>query len=183
MENRTALHCATCENQIETVKLLLKYGASTEARTLHYRTPLHFACILGEDIICKLLLEAGSFVNVQDFERNAPIHYAAFYGDVKIIKLLLEKNADLELKNRKGQLPLDLASDKIISNLLKQHLAKLGKCYRKRNVAFQKKILTKKDSVKQLNISSAKYTSCRNLKVPIKPLLSSDTLSAEVSLV
>ena len=181
MENRTALHCATCENQIEAIKLLLKYGASTEARTLHYRTPLHLACILGGDIACKLLLEAGALVNVQDFERNTPIHYAVFYGDVKIIKLLLEKNADLELKNKKGQIPLDLANDKVIANLLREHLIRVGKGYKKRNVAFQKKVLAKKESAKQLNITNPKYTSCRNLNVPIKPLLSSDTLSAEVS--
>lgn len=84
MENRTALHCAAYENKPEALRLLLKYGALPDPRTVHYRTPLHIACILGEDIICKILLESGASPNAQDFERNTPVHYAAFYRILKL---------------------------------------------------------------------------------------------------
>lgn len=79
VENRTALHCAAYENKPEALKLLLKYGAFPDARTVHYRTPLHIACILGEETICKILLDSSASTNVQDFEKNTPVHYAAFY--------------------------------------------------------------------------------------------------------
>jgi ankyrin repeat protein len=82
IENRTALHCAAYENRPEAVRLLLKYGAFQDARTVHHRTPLHIACILGEENICKILLDANASVNVQDFEKNTPAHYAAFYRNL-----------------------------------------------------------------------------------------------------
>ena len=80
IENRTALHCAVYENKLDAAKLLLKFGATPDARTVHYRTPLHISCILGEDLMCKVLLASGATVNAQDFEKNTPVHYAAFYS-------------------------------------------------------------------------------------------------------
>jgi ankyrin repeat protein len=65
---------------VEAAKLLLKCGASPDARTVHHRTPLHVACILGEDEMVKLLLASGSTVCAQDYEKNTPVHYAAYYS-------------------------------------------------------------------------------------------------------
>ena len=80
IEKRTALHCAVCGGKVNAVKLLLKYGASLKASTIHCRTPLHFVCIMGGDEICQILLDAGANVNAQDFQGNTPAHYAAFYS-------------------------------------------------------------------------------------------------------
>ena len=80
IENRTALHCATSDNQPEAVKLLLKYGAMIDAKTIHLRTSLHLACIKGYTTVCKILVNGGSNVNEQDFEKNTPIHYAVLYS-------------------------------------------------------------------------------------------------------
>jgi ankyrin repeat protein len=83
IENRTALHCAVYENRVEAAKLLLKHGASPDAKTVHHRTPLHVACILGEDEMVKLLLASGSTVCSQDYEKNTPVHYAAYYSKLQ----------------------------------------------------------------------------------------------------
>lgn len=114
------------------MRVLLKHGAFTDARTVHHRTPLHIACILGEENICKILLDADASVNVQDFEKNTPAHYAAFYrsfqlttiDDINILKLLLEKNVDLAIKNKKGQTPIDVSNSKTIITLFWNYLKK-----------------------------------------------------------
>ncbi len=132
IENRTALHCAVYENKLEAAKLLLKFGAAPDARTVHHRTPLHIACILGEDQMCKLLLDSGATVSLQDFEKNTPVHYAAFYSksarsrlpveNIKILKLLLERKPDLTIKNKKGQTPIDITNSKTIISLFWHYL-------------------------------------------------------------
>eukprot|EP00826_Nyctotherus_ovalis_P007103 TRINITY_DN1174_c0_g4_i1.p1 TRINITY_DN1174_c0_g4~~TRINITY_DN1174_c0_g4_i1.p1 ORF type:complete len:382 (-),score=74.65 TRINITY_DN1174_c0_g4_i1:664-1809(-) len=130
IENRTALHCAAYENRPEAVKLLLKHGASPNARTVHQRTPLHIACILGEENVCRILLDAGAAVNAQDFEKNTPTHYAAFYrsvgvkcvDDVNTLKILLGKNVDLTIKNKKGQTAIDVSNSKSVVALFLSYL-------------------------------------------------------------
>ena len=94
IENRTALHCAVYENRVEAAKMLLKSGASPDARTVHHRTPLHVACILGEDDMVKLLLASGSTNSAQDYEKNTPVHYAAYYSKLKL--LTIRKHEDTE---------------------------------------------------------------------------------------
>ena len=80
IESRTALHCAVSDNQPEAVKLLLKYVAMIDAKTIHLRTSLHLACIKGYTTVCKILVNCCSNVNEHDFENNTPIHYAFLYS-------------------------------------------------------------------------------------------------------
>lgn len=100
VENRTALHCATYENKPEALRLLLKFGASPDAKTIHYRTPLHIACILGEESICKILLDADASTNIQDFEKNTPVHYAAYYSNYWLIFTRRYKSVKTVIRER-----------------------------------------------------------------------------------
>jgi ankyrin repeat protein len=69
------------ENQVKAAKLLIKFGASIDARTISNRTPLHIASILGQQHLCQLLLDKGADINLQDFERNTATHYATTYSN------------------------------------------------------------------------------------------------------
>ncbi len=97
IENRTALHCAVYDGRLEAVRLLLRFGAASDARTLQGRTCLHIACILGEEQMCRLLLGAGASVSVQDFDENTPVHYAAFYSIDCVHKQVRRERDDIEI--------------------------------------------------------------------------------------
>ena len=43
-------------------------------------------------------------------DKNAVIHSAAFLGRLEIVKLLAEKGANVEVKNRDGATPIQIAS-------------------------------------------------------------------------
>ena len=68
------------------------------------------ACRFGRSNIVRTLLEDNAIVNIQDNDGSAAIHYAAERGDIEICELLVLKKADLATENKKGQLPLDLAT-------------------------------------------------------------------------
>lgn len=79
-------------------------------------TPLHMACKAGHLDIVKYLLEKGADVKALDNNGNSCLHYASMGGEPKIFHLLIDsiegfEGIDPNLKNKKGQTPVDVAKD------------------------------------------------------------------------
>jgi hypothetical protein len=114
----TPLHRAAFFGYSEIVDLLLKHGASVDARSYVTvaltggDTPLQLASIKGHVEIVKLLLEHHANVNSTDGLLLTPLHSAAWKGYTEIVKLLLEHGADVNAINKTGMTPLNLASNK-----------------------------------------------------------------------
>ncbi|MCD7971720.1 MAG: ankyrin repeat domain-containing protein [Candidatus Azobacteroides sp.] len=109
--------------QVESVRLLLKYGADPNSEDRDGKTPLFYA---GEPQpvphdsmekrleIAHLLVEAGANVNHADKDHNRPLWTAVFYVRGKeeylsFVQFLLEKGADPNLVNVAGKSPLMFA--------------------------------------------------------------------------
>jgi ankyrin repeat protein len=64
----------------------------------------------GHSEICEALLRAGAQINMQtDPQKYSALHSAAFAGHIATIRLLLANGADRELRNYRGERPVDTA--------------------------------------------------------------------------
>lgn len=77
--HQTPLHLACLSQSIETVELLIKYGANVNAIYRDGRTALHAAIVKQSRCLdcCNALLKAGANVNKADNYGYTPLHIAA----------------------------------------------------------------------------------------------------------
>ncbi|KAF5567238.1 ankyrin 1 [Fusarium phyllophilum] len=89
------LYQAAYHGYINTVRVLLKHGASMEYTSLAGRNPLHEAALEGHTETVKAILEESQ-VNIDcPSESNfTPLYLAVLGGSHDTVKLLLEKGAD-----------------------------------------------------------------------------------------
>jgi hypothetical protein len=105
----TLLHRAVETQNINKVRLLLKYGANPNVRGAGNDTPLHTAACRGPVRIVELLLKAGANPNVRDVNDQTPMHVifecdqgARTKRSMDVLKLLLKYGANPFLKNEQG---------------------------------------------------------------------------------
>jgi len=104
-QNRRLIEAVT-QNDLETVRHLLKEGANVESRDERGRTALLIAVAGNHLEIARLLIEAGADVNAQDQRLDSPLLLAGAEGTLEILKLILKANPDFSLYNRYGGTPL-----------------------------------------------------------------------------
>jgi ankyrin repeat protein len=122
----TPLFRATKSTDVAAVRLLMEKGAKPSIATNDHSTPLMVAAGLGvpltvtEDTIqggdkgdpldaMKLFVQAGAVVYAANDLGFTAVHYAAQGGRNKLIEFLAANGAKLDVKNKAGKTPLDLA--------------------------------------------------------------------------
>ncbi len=102
-EGRSALHMASDSPEI--IKILLEYGADTEARTFGWGdyTPLMSAAIRDNCEAVKILLEHGADIEAVDSEGNTSAMCAAEWGAPNTLRLLLETSGNVNYRSPLGQ--------------------------------------------------------------------------------
>ncbi|GFQ77337.1 hypothetical protein TNCT_578441 [Trichonephila clavata] len=124
-EGRTLLHYAASEGSKVKVKNLLEKGINVMLISNKGNTALHIAASKGHIEIAELLLKhlkendaskLNDFINAKTSGGGTTaMHVAANMG---IMTSLMKYGAIYNIKNKKGETPLDLSKDKIISNFL-----------------------------------------------------------------
>lgn len=116
------IHMAVVKGHIEIVKKLVAKGADITAKTVNGKVPMQLAFEGEHTDIIELFLDRGIPINapINDFGRTL-LHKAAIMGKTKVANLLISKSADINIKDKQGKTPLDLAefcSHKAIVDLL-----------------------------------------------------------------
>ena len=102
------LHLACKQDNRETVKVMLSYGANPNAMNKHKQTPLHTASQGGCPELCQLLIEKGAKVNAMDGNGDTALQVTLQKGNLKTAELLLDNGADYKVLNGAGETVLHL---------------------------------------------------------------------------
>ncbi|MGH9332103.1 MAG: ankyrin repeat domain-containing protein, partial [Vicinamibacterales bacterium] len=123
----TPLYRATRATDLQTVRALVDRGANVSQGARDGSTPLMIASGFGvraatdddefTDLgpradpldAAKLFVEKGADVNAVNNLGNTALHYAAQQGNERIVEFLIGKGAKLDLKNKQGRTPAEVA--------------------------------------------------------------------------
>ncbi|XP_067889503.1 ankyrin repeat domain-containing protein 55 [Heterodontus francisci] len=111
-EGSTPLMHAISGRQLDTVKLLLKMGASINTEDACGRTALSLATYLGWLDGCVTLLRNGAKQNIPDKNGRLPLHAATAENNVRLLAVLLQKTTMCEINHQdnEGMTPLHWAA-------------------------------------------------------------------------
>ena len=113
---RTSFHCATISGQMETMEVLLEFGADVNAQCTSDGcdsgcTPLRYAVLCEYSLeVVKLLLEKGAKLNPSTTPMVTPLHDAAALNLQDALELLLGHGLDANAKAPDGSTPLHFAA-------------------------------------------------------------------------
>ncbi|MDH5428727.1 MAG: ankyrin repeat domain-containing protein [Nitrospirota bacterium] len=103
---------AVAQNDLATVRGLVKAGTNINAQDARGRTAL-LTAVEGHHLeSAKVLLEAGADVNLLDDKLDSPLLLAGAEGTVEIMKLILQAKPDFTLYNRFGGTSLVPAAER-----------------------------------------------------------------------
>ncbi|XP_040464738.1 palmitoyltransferase ZDHHC13 isoform X2 [Falco naumanni] len=110
-EGFSSIHLAVLFQHMPIVAYLLSKGQNIDTTDLNGQTPLMLAAqkVLGPEPTRFLLKFNPSFNAVDNVQKNTALHWAITAGNTGAVDLLLEAGASLDIKNVKGETPLDLA--------------------------------------------------------------------------
>uniref|UniRef100_UPI00398F4B06 ankyrin repeat domain-containing protein 55 n=1 Tax=Pristiophorus japonicus TaxID=55135 RepID=UPI00398F4B06 len=111
-EGSTPLMHAISGRQLDTVKLLLKMGASINTEDACGRTALSLATYLGWLDGCVTLLRNGAKQNIPDKNGRLPLHAATAENNVRLLAVLLQQTTMCEINHQdnEGMTPLHWAA-------------------------------------------------------------------------
>ncbi|XP_062334540.1 ankyrin repeat domain-containing protein 55 [Osmerus eperlanus] len=102
-EGSTPLMHAVSGRQVDTVKLLLKMGASINTQDACGRTSLSLATYLGWLEGCVCLLRNGAKQNIPDKNGRLPLHAATAETDLKLMGVLLQQSTACEINHQDNE--------------------------------------------------------------------------------
>ena len=113
----TPLIIAVRNGHLNSVKILLGYGADIEARgtlkigdeVIEGCTPLWAAASAGRLNAVRLLIERNADVDGRTLTSSTPLRAAAYGGYLDIVRCLVESGADVNARNYYESTPLDVA--------------------------------------------------------------------------
>ena len=152
----TPLIIAAHNGHLNSVKILLGYGAHIDARgTLKIAdevrkgcTPLSAAAASGHLDVVKLFINEGAFVDLQDEDGDTSLHYAVKGGHLEIVSVLLALGAS-QLPNNLGLTPLLNGSDECSIEMM-EHIINRPECTKEQRI----------DALELLGATIANYKSC-----------------------
>ena len=123
----TALYRAAKASDVTVMQLLIEKGADAKLKAKDETTALHAAVGIGvppamgdaaqkapkaPQVIAtmQLLMDQGADVNAVDGAGMTPVHGAAQRGLDEVVQFLADHGAKLDVKDKRGRLPLDIAN-------------------------------------------------------------------------
>ncbi len=88
IRGQTPLHFAIKDENLDMIRLLIKYKADLELKDNYKETALNCAVRTGNIEIVKYILEQGVDVNTQASDSSTPLAYAIQQGDIESVNVL-----------------------------------------------------------------------------------------------
>lgn len=129
LHNRTPLTLAIEINNPGMLATLVSYGSPKDFTCTYLGkkyTPLQYAAMRGYAACAQVLLDAKDKWNAQDADGNTPLHLAIKFGHTDVVALLLkykDENCSINMVNKRGERPIDIAVGKSNLNIVAQLLA------------------------------------------------------------
>ena len=121
----TPLHYASQHGDLSFVKTLIEtHKCDVEAKDKTKQTPLHYAAQNGCKDVSQYLIERNCNPEPIDENGDSPLHKACREGHNDLASLL-SKKCDRQLKNKEGYTPVQLATNREINILFRQHSEKI----------------------------------------------------------
>ena len=98
-DGKTLLHLATSKNQLETVRVLLQFGADPLCMDAIEKTSLHLAAHHADGTAFQILLKAPSDVTQVDNVGLTALHAAALFGNVAVLSTLQQQFGNESFEN------------------------------------------------------------------------------------
>ncbi|KAM9278220.1 palmitoyltransferase ZDHHC13 [Morus bassanus] len=110
-EGFSSIHLAVLFQHMPVVAYLISKGQNIDTTDFNGQTPLMLAAqkAIGPEPTRFLLKFKPSLNAVDNVQKNTALHWAITSGNISAVDLLLEAGASLDVKNVKGETPLDLA--------------------------------------------------------------------------
>jgi len=108
---RTGLHTASINGNIQIVAILLKAGARVDARDSLGNTPLIYAADHDRLEVAKLLLDVGAQIDAENKNGMTSLMIAAKDGEVEMVRTLLARGANPNKSDYTGRDALGWAAD------------------------------------------------------------------------
>lgn len=120
----TPLHYSVTRGFQNCTLLLLHAKADINRCDLDGNTPMHLAVNNGHENCVKALIYYSEYssnaidLNFKNNLGDTPLHFACKWGYLNIVEILLQYNVDTQLKNKRQQLPCDVAQNIYIKRSL-----------------------------------------------------------------
>ncbi|CAI5763559.1 palmitoyltransferase ZDHHC13 isoform X2 [Podarcis lilfordi] len=110
-EGYSSLHLAVLFQHMPVIAYLISKGQSVDTTDHNGQTPLMLSAhkVIGTEPTRFLLKFNPSLKAVDNIEKNTALHWAVVSGNVSAVDVLLEAGSSLDIKNIKGERPVDLA--------------------------------------------------------------------------
>jgi ankyrin repeat protein len=108
---RTGLHTAAINGNLQIAAILIKAGARIDARDNLGNTPLIYAADHGHIEMAKLLIDVGAQVDADNKNGMTPLMVAAKDGEVEMVRILLTRGANPNKSDYTGRDSLGWALD------------------------------------------------------------------------
>ncbi|NXG25588.1 ZDH13 Palmitoyltransferase, partial [Grallaria varia] len=110
-EGFSSIHLAVLFQHMPIVAYLISKGQNIDTADFNGQTPLMLTAqkAVGPEPTRFLLKFNPSLNAVDNVQKNTALHWAITSGNISAVDLLLEAGASLDIKNVKGESPLDLA--------------------------------------------------------------------------
>jgi ankyrin repeat protein len=103
------VHTAILNNNLESVRIILKENDMTNAADSKKRLPIHYAARYSGEEMVALCFDASNTIDPLDIEGKTPFMLAAEVGNESTMQALMLRGANVNLTDAEGQTALHLA--------------------------------------------------------------------------